>query len=638
MTPTAGLRIATAVARAALVAAAVVAVPAGSASARSIEIEDFAVDVQVNESSDLDLTETIRLRFHGSWNGIIRNIPIQNVTSRGERRNLGFRLESVADEAGRPFEVTRSRRGADVDLKIRVPGAADAVRTVVIRYRIAGGLRFFDDHDELYWNLTGDEWTFPIHAARARIVLPGDLVNVRVNAFTGRHGSMERAVRISVDGVVQGPDDAFVPAGESPPPPDGMHVVEIEATRPLGIREGLTAAVAWNPGVVRRPSPLARWLISLGSWFVGRSLVAAVLLAPLATFIGMFWRWRLVGRDPRSGPLVVEYAPPDGLGPAETGTLFDNKADIRDLMAGLVDAAVKGVVRIRESVEKSWFRKPRYFFDLLVPESFWDRAGITASSQAMLRGMFYTTNGPTRDDGAISTVSSYELQDSFYKHLPGIKDSIFTNLVERGFYRTRPDTSKTSYVIGGLVGGIAVSLLGLFVLSRSGLGEDGAAWVVSVLVGLATFLIVAFFARIMPARTITGARTRDKIRGFEEFLSRVEKHRLEAMPLTPELFEKFLPYAIALGVQRRWAAAFADICTQPPTWYVGSSPDTMFDAGDFTYQLGSMTNSTASAMTSAPRSSGDSGFGSSSFGGGDFGGGGGGFSGGGDGGGGGSGW
>lgn len=178
-------------------------------------------------------------------------------------------------------------------------------------------------------------------------------------------------------------------------------------------------------------------------------------------------------------------------------------------------------------------------------------------------------------------------------------------------------------MIGGLVGGIAVSLLGVFAMSRSRLGEDGVTWIVSVLVGVATFAIVAFFGCIMPARTITGARTRDKLRGFEEFLSQVEKYRLEVMPLTPELFEKVLPYAIALGVQRRWAAAFADICTQPPIWYVSTSPHTMFDTDDVTYQLGSITNSTAAAMTSAPRSSGDSGFGISSFGGGDFGGGGG---------------
>ena len=191
-------------------------VTAGSAVARSIEIDDFAVDLVVDEGGGLTVTETLRLRFAGQWNGIIRNIPVQNVTSRGERRNLGFRLESVTDETGRKLEVKRTRRGADMDLKIRVPGAADAVRTVVIRYRITGGLRFFDDHDELYWNATGDEWTFPIHAARTRITLPARLVNVRANAFTGSYGARERAVTIRIDGVVHGGDGEFAPTGGSP--------------------------------------------------------------------------------------------------------------------------------------------------------------------------------------------------------------------------------------------------------------------------------------------------------------------------------------------------------------------------------------------------------------------------------------
>jgi uncharacterized membrane protein YgcG len=154
---------------------------------------------------------------------------------------------------------------------------------------------------------------------------------------------------------------------------------------------------------------------------------------------------------------------------------------------------------------------------------------------------------------------------------------------------------------------------------------------VPVILGAMTMLVLLSFAVVMPALTLAGGAARDRIRGFEEFLSRVDRHRLESLPLTPELFEKFLPYAIALGVERRWARSFADICTQPPTWFVGSSPDSLFDTGGFTSQLGVMSAATAAAMTSSPRSSGDSGFG-----GGDWGGGGG-FSGGGDGGGGGGG-
>ena len=114
---------------------------ASPVAARSLVIEDFAVDLRVEESAGLAVTETIRVRFDGEWNGIHRAIPIQTVTSRGERRNLGFHLESVTDESGTRLETQKRRRGADVNLRIRVPGAVDAVRTVVICYRITAGLR-----------------------------------------------------------------------------------------------------------------------------------------------------------------------------------------------------------------------------------------------------------------------------------------------------------------------------------------------------------------------------------------------------------------------------------------------------------------------------------------------------------------
>jgi uncharacterized membrane protein YgcG len=615
-----------------LVAAALLSlIAAGPALARSIEIDDFDVDIAVDETGGFDVTETLRLRFEGTWNGVIRTIPIQNVTARGERRSLGFRLASVTDDAGAQLEVAQIRRGADLDLKIRVPGASDAVETVVIRYRITGGLRFFDDHDELYWNVTGDEWAFPIHAARARITLPASLVNVRANGFTGGYGARERAVAIRVDGAAHAGDDTFDAAAESPPP-DGGHVVEITATKPFGIHEGLTAVVGWNAGVIRRPSASERTFAAGRAWFAGRGVLAAALTVPVLAFLGMFLLWRAVGRDPKAGPLVVEYGPPDDLGPAEVGGLVDNRPDTRDLMAGLVNTAVKGVIRIRETEPKGWFSCAKYAFDLLMPESHWEQAGIPPSGRVMLRGMFKgESNMHPGLDGVIATCTSQGLTDSFYRHLPRIKAAIFDDLEHRGFYRGRPDKTGVFYVALAAGLGVLVWLVMAFAINRAGLRDEVTTLAVPTGLGLATALIVGGFGLIMPARTIAGARVRDRVRGFQEFLRRVETHRLESLPLTPEVFERFLPYAIALGVEHRWATAFAGICTQPPTWYSGSATDRLFDAGDFTSQLGLMTSSTAAAMTSAPRSSGDSGFSGG-------GGGGGGFSGGGDGGGGGSGW
>jgi hypothetical protein len=229
---------------------------------------------------------------------------VRYVNDRGESHGLRLKLLGVTGDAGQRLEVTRSRRRHEDDLKIWVPGAADAVRTVVIRYSVGRAVRFFEDHDELYWNVTGDEWPYPIGAASATILLPRSLDNIRVNAFTGGHRSTERGVAITVDGEPHGPEDAFVAAGESTPPPVGdRHVVKVEATRPLGIREGLTVAVAWNPGGVRRPTAFETRL----AWFFDNAgaltLAGLVTLIPLATFGVMLRLWWKKGKDPRPGPM-----------------------------------------------------------------------------------------------------------------------------------------------------------------------------------------------------------------------------------------------------------------------------------------------------------------------------------------------
>jgi uncharacterized membrane protein YgcG len=598
---------------------------------RSIAIEDFSVAIRVDESSSVEVEETIRLRFDGTWNGIHRFIPVESRSTNGVPHHIGLHVREVTDERGQRLKFKRSRHGNDVDLKIYVPNAADAVRTVVVRYRIDHGLRFFEDHDELYWNVTGDQWPYPIGAARVKVALPGRLVNVRANAFTGAAGSKERAASITIDGIAHEPDDAFKPAGESPPPDSGSHVVEIAASRSLGIREGLTAAVAWNPGVIKRPSVWAKAWSTWWTWLVDHSLVAGIFGGPIMLFGLLFSRWWRVGREPRMGPIVVQYEPPAGLGPGEAGTLIDNKPDNRDLIANLVDAAVKGVIRIREVTPGGWLSRATYAFELLEPPIDWQAKGVNASGERILRGIFNseTPQGAGHDD-ILATVMSTALEDKFYTHLPTIRDAMYDDLVERGFYSERPDKVTNRYLVYGVVSSIAIMALAILV----GMTSQGSAkdfyFLAAFLMGFPTLLFSILFATIMPARTVAGVRARAAIRGFREFLSRVDAHRLSSMPLTPELFERYLPYAIALGVERRWARSFKGICTVPPQWYAGSQPIDSFDLSTFSHSLGQMSSCTAASMTSSPDSGDGSGF---SGGGGD-----GGCSGGGDGGGGGSGF
>ncbi len=147
-----------------------------------------------------------------------------------------------------------------------------------------------------------------------------------------------------------------------------------------------------------------------------------------------------------------------------------------------------------------------------------------------------------------------------------------------------------------------------------------------VIAGILTAAIICIFGLFMPARTIVGTRALEGVLGFEDFLAHVESDRFNRMIKTPEMFEKFLPFAMALGVEKNWSKAFQNIYTQPPSWYQGGYGPSFYPYM-FVNNLNTMSSQASGIMTSAPRSSGGSGFGGGGGGGssgGGFGGGGGG--------------
>jgi hypothetical protein len=222
--------------------------------------------------------------------------------------------------------------------------------------------------------------------------------------------------------------------------------------------------------------------------------------------------------------------------------------------------------------------------------------------------------------GSVDSVALSHLKNKFYKHLPGLKDDLYGMLVRGGYYTGRPDRVRLLYIIGGIVVGGVIAAGSAIVMA--GLGMQPVAGIAA---GIMSGIVIVLFGWFMPSRTVRGTREVEKVIGFQEFLSRVESDRLERMVKTPEMFEKYLPYAMALGVEDSWAKAFEDIYTQPPSWYSGPGGVHAFRPSTLTSNLGVMSTQAASVMASAPRSSGGSGFRGGSSGGGFGGGGGGGF-------------
>jgi uncharacterized membrane protein len=555
---------------------------ATTASAREIKIEKFSAEIFIQQDASLDVNETIDVNFIGAWHGLYRTIPVEYVTPQGFNYSLFVKLEGATDAAGQPLKVESSRQGHYLKWKIYVDDATDVDRTIHLHYRVRNGLKFFEDHDELYWNVTGDEWDVPVNDASAQILLPPGVTGVHTNVFTGSFGSTARDGEASTSGSI----------------------IEVSMDRPLAFHEGLTVAVAFDKGFVKEPGTADL----IGQFFESNW----PLFIPLIAFFIMFLLWSR-GRSPRVGPVAVQYEPPDGLTPAEAGTLVDEQAAMRDITATIVDLAVRGYIVIEEK-EKSGIagmllHSKDYTFHLKKGLGEW--TGLKAHELALLAGIF--------SNGAVMDVDLSSLQNVFYKSLPGIKNGIFDALMKRGYFQHRPDYVRSGYIFGGIAIGVSIFLMGNWLSQKT-----GVVLLPFFIAALASGAIVAGFGWFMPARTADGAKALAGVLGFEDFLTHVESDHMNRISQTPETFEKFLPFAMALGVEKKWVGAFQNIYSQPPSWYQGNYSSGGFYPIMFVNSLDHMTMSASSVMASAPRSSGGSGFGGGGSSGGGFGGGGGG--------------
>ncbi|MCH7563073.1 MAG: DUF2207 domain-containing protein [Gemmatimonadetes bacterium] len=392
------------------------------AQERTLVIESFDVTVQVAESGRIDVLESIRFRFSGSWNGVYRLIPVNYSTPQGFNYKLFLDVESITDESGRRLEYKDTRERHYRKLKVWVPGAQNTVRTIHFRYSVPNALRFFDSedddfaegHDELYWNVTGDEWEIPIERASARVELPPGVTGLQARAFTGAFRSTAR--NASIDEIEYG--------------------FYFETSESLGRREGLTIAVAWSPGVVTRPSAITRAYLFLRS--------NLIFLLPIVSLTVMWRLWLNKGRDPARRSIAPQYEPPQGLTPAEIGTLIDNRPDMRDITASMVDLAVRGFMRIEEREKQGFasiFGGNDYTFVMLKGRDEWSE--LQSHERTLLSGFF--------DNGQRTEVKLGDLENEFYKDVSRMKDDLYGRLVELGLYARRPDKVMAVYAAAGVV-------------------------------------------------------------------------------------------------------------------------------------------------------------------------------------------
>ena len=565
--------------------------------ARTWEIARFDARYTVSEDGSVVIEEEIHPSFHGSFKGIDRTIPVEYPGPDGTSYKLYLKVLSVTDENGGNIKFEQNMRserntegGTGRFLALRIyAGGEDTERTVHITYRASNAIRFFKDHDEFYWNVTGNDWKVPIQSATAFVALPaGAAGQVKVREYTGGFGSTSQDATSAIDGSN----------------------VSFEATHALPPRSGLTIALWLPKGVLHQPSAMTRFF-----WFVGAN--PGVLL-PVWSFLVMFCIWYWKGRDPDAGLSVAPmYEPPKDMTPAECGTLIDDNIESRDITSTLIDLAVKGYLKIIETEPKGLiFKEKDYILRLMKPRPEWPL--LAAHEIEVLSNIFPEMSAEE------TTLSS--LKNRFYVALPTIRQEIMGALKAKNIYSVDPETAHGLALVGVLV--IALPVLWLQMTGHINLFNS-----IPVLIGgvLVSAVFVYLFGHHLAAKTVQGAQVRVHCLGFKEFMTRVDGDRLKRMP--PDTFEKFLPYAMAFGVEQLWAKAFEGLITEPPSWYVGPSygPGLMWNPLLFTSSMNSFSTTAFQAFSAAPQASssgsafgGDGGFGGGGgFSGGGFGGGGG---------------
>ena len=623
----------------ALLGALALLAPAKAAAEERIRY--FLSDVRVERDGTLDVAETIRVRSEGETirRGILRDFPTRYRDDGSRRVNVGFEVVGVQRD-GR--EEPWAKEALSNGVRIRI-GSPDLLlepgdHQYVIRYRTTRQIGFFEDHDELYWNATGTGWTFPIDVAEARIRLPEAVRFGDRSIYTGPQGSTERNAEV----VAEQPGDIL-----------------FRTTSPLDAGEGLTVAAAWPKGVVSPPSSGARlgwWLRDYGPPVVG-------LIGLLGLLAYYFQAWRRAGRGPAPGTIVPIFSPPDDMSAAEVRYVSKMSLDNRAFSAALVDCGVRGALRLREQ-EGGLLSSSKMFI-----EKQGASAALPAAEAGMVEKLFASTDSLLMDDANHATFQAAReaLEEGLKKTHEGVlfvRNSRYSlaglALLGLAAFATAVTVAATDDSIplsaSVPVVGVASFVLGLSLIgwsrNRLSAGRCMVVLAASLLFSISffsaviTMVAVAEAGRFLPvlipllalpvsisafwwmaAPTRKGRKAMDRIAGFRHYLSIAEEERLETMhppEKTPELFERYLPYAIALKVENAWAARFTSVLAaaaldgQAATmgWYSGQG-DPWRETDDFVDRIGSsLTSAVSSASTAPGSSSGSSGGGSSGGGGG----------------------
>jgi uncharacterized membrane protein YgcG len=597
-------------------------------------IEHFHSDIAVQRNGDLEVTETILVRAEGKAirRVIYRDFPTRYQDGRGRKLTVGFELLSVKrDGLAEAFHTENLSNGIRIyigDSKVYLEPGFYKYR---IRYRSSRQIGFFDNQDELYWNVTGSGWSFEIRKATARLTLPDTAHNLTLSGYTGPQGSTEQALDFRRIGASQ---------------------AYFETTRPLARNEGMTIVAGWPKGLVLEPSAAQQ-----RAWFIEDNKPSIIfIVGTLALLIYYLLLWRWLGRDPPAGIIVPRYRAPEGYSPASVRFIERMGYDKTCFTTAIINLAVKGAVDIDDDDGD---------FELVKTGP--ARSSLAAGEGEVLGELF--ADGSDSID--IERGNHNTLSKAIDRHKKSLKRDYEKKYFTTNSWLVVPALLVSAAIIVAAIASLPTPevifktvFLGAFTLAPLmmiytavkrfvRMGKNGILRFVIFLLPLLIFAWFFFssgfahteFARDVPmamvaaliamlalhyffyqwlkAPTLAGRRLLDQVEGFRHYLEVAEEDELalQAAPrFNSDIYETWLPYAIALDLENEWTAKLNRAITagtversySHPRWYRSHG----HSSGNFSSTLANSFNSAIAASSVAPGSSSGSSGGSSGGGGG----------------------
>lgn len=527
-------------------------------------IKDFSSKIIISSDAKVNVSEKIIYDFgETKRRGIIREIPIVYKNEDGKKFKVDLKVNGVTDEFGKSYAYKVSEKEGRKIIRIGKEDLyIEGSHTYILDYALVGVITYFSDHDEFYWNVTGNEWTVPILSSSLEVYLPKQFStnDIRTACFVGSLGSTDNYCSSSIDG----------------------EKIIFSSQVELYPNQGLTIVVGFPKNTVEVVEPkevIDFWETRLGKLIAALFALLAFFYYTITPFI-MFLIWFKFGRDPKvDRPVRSWYDPPKDnkgnfLKASEVGTLVDEHADDRDISATIVDLAIKGFFKIKEE------KKGKVYSFIKLKD--YSKEKLSSFEEKILGKFFHKDN----------TISTDDLKKTFYTTSAEVKEDLYNGLVTKGYFPKSPKKTRDIYYILGVV----------------------ALFTGNILLAISLFV----FGRSMPRKTIFGAVSQNTALGLKNFLTS-QGRQLKYQANNWYLFEKLLPYAIVFNVEKVWADRFKNISSQPPSWYEGSYSG-HFNSFVFVNNLTLATSNFASIATPPSSTRSSSGF-SSGFSGGSSGGG-----------------